>query len=137
MPAGQRITELESRHYSGSNLSRVSGKNSIVEVLARLIRESTTFVDSYISPEWESNVAEMQLLEARIDAISKSVPNRILLEITKENLRFCEELAKIGVGIRHLSGIKGGFILTGSEIVEFTLLEDREAGQQPQDYPQQ
>lgn len=52
-----------------------------------------------------------------LDAKNRGVHLRYLTEITKENLSYCKQLAKIVHEIRHLDEIKGNYMVSESEYI--------------------
>ena len=52
---------------------------------------------------------------AFVDAKNRGVRLRYLTEITTENITYCKELLSTVSELRHLDGIKGNFMISGTE----------------------
>jgi two-component system, OmpR family, sensor histidine kinase VicK len=63
--------------------------------------------------------------KAFIDAKSRRVRLRYLTEITKDNISFCKELISLVDELRHLDGIKGNFMVSGSEYLAPIILFEK------------
>jgi hypothetical protein len=60
-------------------------------------------------------VALDPIRDAFVDAKNRGVRLRYLTEITTENISYCKELLSTVSELRHLDGIKGNFMVSGSE----------------------
>jgi hypothetical protein len=129
-PADRRINELES--LSTTDLSLISGMDNIVHTLSNVIRNAQTYVDTCVSRDWMPNLVKTEILSAKLETVSREVHNRILVEITKENLWYCEKLVEIGVEIRHLPALSAEFTLNDNEIVLLASTEELISGQASQ-----
>jgi hypothetical protein len=58
-----------------------------------------------------------QLRDAFLDAKKRGVKIRYFTEITKDNLRYCNELISLVGELRHLAGIKGSFYISEQELL--------------------
>ena len=67
-----------------------------------------------------------QIRDAFIDAKGRGVTIRYITEITKTNLRYCEELMSIVDELRHLDGVKGNFCVSEEEYVAPSTLHEKE-----------
>ncbi|MGZ5491446.1 MAG: sensor histidine kinase, partial [Nitrososphaeraceae archaeon] len=58
-----------------------------------------------------------------IEAKSRGVVLRYITEITKDNIKYCKELAKIVDELRHLDGLKSNFVTSESQYIAIPVLE--------------
>src|SRR5919199_1634972 len=61
-----------------------------------------------------------------IAAKKRGVKIRLITEITKENVHYCKELAKIVTEMRHLEGLVGGIAISESEYMSTTTLREKQ-----------
>src|SRR5215210_3236091 len=61
-----------------------------------------------------------------IDIIKRGGKIRLITEITKENLHYCNELRKIVTEMRHLEGLIGGIAVSESEYMSTTTLREKQ-----------
>jgi two-component system, OmpR family, sensor histidine kinase VicK len=58
------------------------------------------------------------------DILKRGGKIRCITEITKENLRYCEELVKTVTELRHMDGLKGGIAINETEYMATTVLQE-------------
>lgn len=58
------------------------------------------------------------------DILKRGGKIRCITEITKENLQYCEELAKTVTELRHMDGLKGGIAINETEYMATTVLQE-------------
>jgi signal transduction histidine kinase len=58
------------------------------------------------------------------DILKRGGKIRCITEITKENLQYCEKLAKTVTELRHMDGLKGGIAINENEYMATTVLQE-------------
>jgi two-component system, OmpR family, sensor histidine kinase VicK len=117
IPAERKIMELESGVMLPERTEIITGADNI----ARLTIESVPHVMEQLDNCLDSNTPASFIEIPPVWNVFKQLKNRgvklrFITEITKDNLRYCKEMAKV-LELRHLDGIKGnlGIIDGGRE----------------------
>ena len=114
-PAEEKIRELESNKEKIGELKAISGVQDNLQARIHIINNATSTFDACYDSNIALNLFSFEIREALTAASKRGVKLRHITEITKENLHTCEELIQIGVELRHLSGIIGGFAVNDTE----------------------
>lgn len=115
-PAEQKIKELEANSEE-EHLLVLSGIERIIKFRIKLNSESRVFVDACVIPDWLPIHLKPELLQSRVEAVSRGVHVRMLTDITTSTLDVCKKLMESGAEIRHLSNLKGGFAVNEKEVM--------------------
>ena len=116
IPAIKKINEIE----EGIILEKtevIFGVENITTSIKNFISNANLKIDICLDAAGPSAVSNIKELETKISQIkSKKTKNRLLTEITKDNLSYCKILNGY-LEIRHLDEIKGNFSITESEYI--------------------
>ena len=108
-------------HSSNSDVPRidvVDGFQNLSKLYPKLFINAKIKIDNCISYDNLVSYFKLELvIKSIIEAKSRGIILRYITEITKDNIQYCKELAKIIDGLRHLDGIKSNFILSESEYI--------------------
>lgn len=122
-PAEQKFRELEN-YPELADLSVITGTEDILNARLELINDSREHLDAYVISESLSRLLVPSVLEARRFAIARGVHCRVLTEITPDNFPLCKNLDGEGIELRHLDGVKGGFVLSEKQVIVNVLSEE-------------
>jgi two-component system sensor histidine kinase VicK len=118
IPAERKIMEMESGIMLPERTEIITGADNILSLTLESVPHIRERLDNCID---SNSPASFVLVEPtwnhmkEITSIKKGVRFRFITEITKDNLPYCKELAKI-LELRHLDGIKGNLgIIDGRE----------------------
>ena len=118
IPAERKIMEIELGIMLPERTEIITGADNILRLTLESIPHIRESLDNCID---SNNPASFVLLEPmwnhmkEITSTKKGVRFRFITEITKDNLPYCKEMAKI-LELRHLDGIKGNLgIMDGRE----------------------
>ncbi|MGB6594779.1 MAG: hypothetical protein WBE68_25025, partial [Candidatus Nitrosopolaris sp.] len=105
----------------------VHGNEKIVDRFVQFMQNAQRRIDVCVDNTRLLLVVEFkQIRDAFIDAKRRGVTIRYITEITKTNLRYCEELMSIVDELRHLDGVKGNFCVSEEEYVAPSTLHEKE-----------
>ncbi|MGB8934870.1 MAG: hypothetical protein WCC17_07175 [Candidatus Nitrosopolaris sp.] len=105
----------------------VHGNEKIVDRFVQFMQNAQRRIDVCVDNTRLLLVVEFkQIRDAFIDAKRRGVTIRYITEITKTNLRYCEELMSIVDELRHLDGVKGNFCVSEQEYVAPSTLHEKE-----------
>jgi CheY-like chemotaxis protein len=114
-PGEEKIRELESKNKQIGEIKTISGEEENLKARLRLIKNAHYMLDAHYDSQIALRLRSSQITEAYSAAWKSGVKLRHITEITKENLRACKEFIQIGIELRHLSGIVGGFAVNDTE----------------------
>ncbi|MFI5421482.1 MAG: response regulator [Nitrososphaerales archaeon] len=114
-PGEEKIRELESKNKQIGEIKTISGEEENLKARLRLIKNAHYMLDAHYDSQIALRLRSSQIVEAYSAAWKSGVKLRHITEITKENLRVCKEFIQIGIELRHLSGIVGGFAVNDTE----------------------
>ena len=123
IPAEQKIKELEAQSGKG-NLVVLLSRDDIDQARVSLIHNAHTYLDTSVIPSRVHYLLSPDVLQARVDAISRGIRSRVLTEVTHESLSGCKKLDEIGTEIRHFPNLKGSYLLNQQEVVVNASTED-------------
>jgi two-component system, OmpR family, sensor histidine kinase VicK len=116
IPANQKIREIE----EGIILEKtelIFGVENTTTSIKNFISNANLKIDICLDATGPSALSNIKELETKIGQIqSKKTKNRLLTEVTKDNLSVCKILNGF-LEIRHLDEIKGNFSVTESEYI--------------------
>ena len=96
---------LDSRRTKNQGTGSQSGKGNLVVLLSRddiyksrvsLIHNAHTYLDTSVIPSRVHYLLSPDVLQARVDAISRGIKSWVLTEVTHESLSGCKKLDEIG-----------------------------------------
>jgi len=121
-----------STHSSCSDvirIDRVYEIQNIIKSQSQLLDNSKIQVDNCINYYYlPSFIKHEPIKESIIELQKRGIRLRCIIEITKDNIKYCKELAKLVKDLRHLDGLKINFTISESEYISLgsTLNEKRD-----------
>ena len=94
----------------------IRGSDNVVNVILQVMSNAKHKIDAcvdYTRPYLAIQIT--QIRDALLDAKRRGIKIRYITEITKDNLRYCNELMSVVDELRHLNGIKGNFYVSEQE----------------------
>ena len=94
----------------------IRGSDNVVNVILQVMSNAKYKIDAcvdYTRPYLAIQIT--QIRDALLDAKRRGIKIRYITEITKDNLRYCNELMSVVDELRHLNGIKGNFYVSEQE----------------------
>jgi signal transduction histidine kinase len=114
-------------HSSHSNVQRIDivyGIQNIGNAYSELFLNAKRKIDNCINCYNLLSYFEFESIKKSIiEAKTRGIISRYLIDITKDNIKYCKELAKIVDELRHLDGVKSNFVLSESEYIAIPVLE--------------
>jgi len=114
-------------HSSHSNVQRIDivyGIQNIGNSYSELFLNAKRKIDNCINCYNLLSYFEFESIKKSIiEAKTRGIISRYLIDITKDNIKYCKELAKIVDELRHLDGVKSNFVLSESEYIAIPVLE--------------
>ena len=114
-PGEEKILELESKNKQIGEIKTISGQEENLKARLRMIKNAQSMLDAHYDFEDGFGPSFITDHGSYSAAWKNGVKLRHITEITKENLRVCKEFMQIGIELRHLSGIVGGFAVNDTE----------------------
>lgn len=115
--AKNRIDEIESAAMTKTGIELVKGDDDCMRNRINLVNAAIWTIDVCYESDFASQLQSKDLGEAYRLAISRGVRIRHITEIGSENLVIVKKLIHMGVEVRHLKEIKGGFAVTESNVI--------------------
>jgi len=107
-----------SSHSAVQRIDIVYGISNIGKSYSQLFLNAKRKVDNCINCYNLLSYYEFELIKKSIiEAKTRGVISRYLIDITKDNIKYCKELSKIVDELRHLDGVKNNFVLSESEYI--------------------
>jgi signal transduction histidine kinase len=100
------------------------GEECTTNALLEFAASTTTRMDvcaDWLAPSVSVGVPELK--KGMIDMVTRGVKYRYITEITKDNLRYCKELANYAE-LRHLDGIRGNFAVNESQYIATAVVKE-------------
>jgi two-component system sensor histidine kinase VicK len=100
------------------------GEECTTNALLEFAASTTTRMD--VCADWLApsvSVVVPELKKGMIDMVTRGVKYRYITEITKDNLRYCKELANYAE-LRHLDGIRGNFAVNESQYIATAVVKE-------------
>lgn len=114
-------------HSSNSDVQRIDivyGIQNIGTTYSQLYLHAEIKIDNCINYYNLLSYFELESIkQSIIEAKSRGVVLRYITEITKDNIKYCKELAKIVDELRHLDGLKSNFVTSESQYIAIPVLE--------------
>ena len=111
-------SNIHSSHSDVQRIEVVAGFQNISKLYQQLFLNAKIKIDNCINYYNLISYFERELIKKTImEAKTRGVMVRYITEITKDNIQYCKELAKIVDELRHLDGIKINFMLSESECI--------------------
>lgn len=108
-------------HPSYSDIRRidmVSGIQNISKSYSSLFLNAKIKIDTCINYYYLPSFSEHQSIKDLIIKLQKrGITLRCIIEITKGNIKYCKELAKLVKELRHLEGLRSNFTISESEYI--------------------
>jgi two-component system, OmpR family, sensor histidine kinase VicK len=118
IPAEQKIMEMESGLMPLERTEIISGADNILRLTFASFPHVTESLDNCIDSNGPASFVLVESMWSHMKELAntrRDIRFRFITEITKENLQYCKEMAKI-FELRHLDGIKGNLgIMDGRE----------------------
>jgi len=113
-----------SSHSAVQRIDIVYGISNIGKSYSQLFLNAKRKVDNCINCYNLLSYYEFELIKKSIiEAKTRGVISRYLIDITKDNIKYCKELSKIVDELRHLDGVKNNFVLSESEYIAIPVQE--------------
>ena len=126
IPAEEVIKELDT-FADETNITKISGRENVVQAAISLTCKASTYVDAYVSPErlrfGLGTEGVKMLIDELTNGRSRGVHVRVLTEVRSENLSSAKNLLEKGVEIRHVPNLRGGFTLSEKEFMALVVSE--------------
>jgi len=120
-------SNIKLSHSDVQRIDIVYGIQNICNSYSQLFLNAKQKIDNCINCYNLLSYFEFESLKKSIlEAKTKGVISRYLIDITKDNINYCKELAKIVDELRHLDGVKTNFVLSESEYIAIPVLEKSE-----------
>jgi two-component system, OmpR family, sensor histidine kinase VicK len=100
------------------------GEERTTNALLEFAASTTTRMDvcaDWLAPSLSVGVPELK--KGMIDMVTRGVKYRYITEITKDNLKYCKELANYAE-LRHLDGIRGNFAVNESQYIATAVVKE-------------
>ena len=113
-----------SSHSAVQRIDIVYGISNIGKSYSQLFLNAKRKVDNCINCYNLLSYYEFESIKKSIiEAKTRGVISRYLIDITKDNIKYCKELSKIVDELRHLDGVKNNFVLSESEYIAIPVQE--------------
>lgn len=110
-------------HSSYSDVIRIDRMckiQNIIKSQSQLFDNSKIQVDNCINYYYLPSFIEHEpIKESLIELQKRGIRLRCIIEITKDNIKYCKELVKLVKELRHLDGLKINFTVSESEYISF------------------
>lgn len=94
----------------------IKGEEETTEAIANVLSATRSSLDIATNSAGPSLVMGLGAYRNIYPALkSRGVGVRFITEITKSNLNYCEQMRRLGIKLRHLSGIRGNILINESE----------------------
>jgi len=113
IPAHEKISEIE-ENISIQRTQLVYGQENATNTILRAMSNAKNTWDTCIESRSAAISVGAVLKGGYSDAKSRGVKMRYITEITKDNVKYCKEIAKVAE-VRHLDGIKSNFGVSETE----------------------
>jgi signal transduction histidine kinase len=114
-------------HSSYSDVQRIDivyGIQNIGNSYSQLFLNAKGKIDNCINCYYLLSYFEFESIKKSIiEAKTRGIISRYLIDITKDNIKYCKELAKIVDELRHIDEVKSNFVLSESEYIAIPVLE--------------
>ena len=118
---------LDTTNTSEEKTDLLYGVEASVERGVEFMKNVKVRMDLFGEKNGPSIIMEFDVYKDNyIDIIRRGGKIRLITEITKENLHYCKELAKIVTEMRHLEGLVGGIAISESEYMSTTTLREKQ-----------
>ena len=112
-------------HSDVQRIDIVYGIQNICNSYSQLFLNAKQKIDNCINCYNLLSYFEFESLKKSIlEAKTKGVISRYLIDITKDNINYCKELAKIVDELRHLDGLIGGIAVSELEYMGTTTMHE-------------
>jgi two-component system, OmpR family, sensor histidine kinase VicK len=122
--ASDTRSNIHSSHSDVQRINIVYGIQNIATTYSQLYLHAEIKIDNCINCYNLLSYFELESIkQSIIEAKSRGVLLRYLTEITKDNIKYCKEFAKIVDELRHLDGLKSNFVISESQYIAIPILE--------------
>ena len=106
---------------TGTTITQVLyGVENAVKLFSRVLYGANTVIDICDDDIISHTVTSHKIIENRV--LETGAKFRYITEIKKDNIKYCEELMKVGQ-VRHLDGIRTNFVVTDTEYSSSAIMQ--------------
>ena len=117
-------SNIHSSHSDVQRIDIVYGIQNIGNSYSQLFLNAKRKIDNCINCYNLLSYFEFESIKKSfIEAKTRGIISRYLIDITKDNIKYCKELAKIVDELRHIDEVKSNFVLSESEYIAIPVLE--------------
>jgi len=112
--------------YSLPEMTKIIyGSENVMDAILQFFSNAKNVIYSCGDHRGPSISIEVQEYRKLISSLRRrSINLKYITEITRENIRYCNELMKLGYEIRHLDGIKANFSVSETDYIASTTLRE-------------
>jgi two-component system, OmpR family, sensor histidine kinase VicK len=127
--SAEPVDSLPTPNISGQRTSEILyGPENTVGRAVQFMKNVKKRMDIFFDHKAPSIVINIeQYRNGYRDIRRRGAKIRAFTEITKENIQYCKELMKMVDELRHLDGVKGAMVVSESEYMATTILEESKA----------
>jgi two-component system, OmpR family, sensor histidine kinase VicK len=123
IPAEQKIREMGCGHTKEKTEVSFGVESSTITIL-NILHSSEQEMNICADKSWPSVAMGVEVFRlAMLDISDRHSQSRFITEITKDNIKFCKELLKVGK-LRHLEGVKGNFAVSEKEYMASATMKE-------------
>jgi two-component system, OmpR family, sensor histidine kinase VicK len=116
--ASDTTSNIHSSYSDIRRIDMVSGIQNISKSYSSLFLNAKIKIDTCINYYYLPSFSEHQSIKDLIIKLQKrGITLRCIIEITKGNIKYCKELAKLVKELRHLEGLRSNFTISESEYI--------------------
>ncbi len=116
--ASDTKSNINSSYSDVKRIDKVSEIQNISKSYSRFFLSAKIKIDNCINYHYLPLFVEHESIrESIIELQKRGIVIRCIIEITKDNIKYCKELAKIVKELRHLDGLKSNFMISESEYI--------------------
>jgi two-component system, OmpR family, sensor histidine kinase VicK len=123
IPSEQKIKEMGFEHTKEKTEVSFGVESSTITIL-NILHNSEQEMNICADKSWPSVAMGVEVFRlAMFDISDRHSQSRFITEITKDNIKFCKELLKVGK-LRHLEGVKGNFAVSEKEYMASATMKE-------------
>jgi CheY-like chemotaxis protein len=117
IPAENVISELAAKKDERKKVMLVSGSQKVTDLMTRAVKNTKSSLEICATMDRPTQNWLPGVRQACAEAIANGVRISLITEVTKEKEPTCKVLVEMGVNLRHLDGVKGGFLANETELL--------------------
>jgi two-component system sensor histidine kinase VicK len=103
----------------------IYGMENIINITLNRFSLTKYRIDSCIDKSNPNTIITTEpIVNGIIDLNKRGIKLRVITEVTKDNIRYCRELMKLSIELRHLDDIKGNFSISDGAMYQATAMGD-------------